>query len=354
MPVLGSSAGATKGPASAPTIGSATEGNTSASVTFTAPSFSKLPITSYTVTASPGGATGTGSSSPITVSGLTNGTAYTFTVVATHANGNSPASSASNSVTPAVPLPLVSGGSLSSDATYFYRVFTSSGVLGVSGGSVTFDTLVVAGGGPGGSNINSFSPTGGGGAGGVLYTASRTYSSNQTVTVGSSGNPQGGAGGDQATNGGNSSLGALTATGGGYGAHGQGSEGPTSGGSGGGSRTATVAAGTGGQGNAGGQGVWGASGGGGGGAGGVGGNGGGSIGGNGGPGTAAYSAWGVGNIAGGGAGSAPSHPQMRMGTTGLYSNGYGGGGDACGAARCGGSGIQGVVAVRYLKTAGRN
>ena len=80
MPILSSSAGSTKGPASAPTIGTATAGNGSASVTFTAPSFSKLPITSYTVTASPGGATGTGASSPITVSGLSNGTAYTFTV----------------------------------------------------------------------------------------------------------------------------------------------------------------------------------------------------------------------------------------------------------------------------------
>jgi hypothetical protein len=101
MPILGSSAGATKGPASAPTIGTATAGNASASVTFSAPSFSKLPITNYTVTASPGGATGTGASSPITVSGLSNGTAYTFTVTATNAAGTSAASSASNSVTPA-------------------------------------------------------------------------------------------------------------------------------------------------------------------------------------------------------------------------------------------------------------
>jgi hypothetical protein len=101
MPILGSSASGTKTVSSAPTSVSATASSTSASVTFTAPSFSKLPITSYTVTASPGGATGTGASSPITVSGLSNGTAYTFTVTATNAAGTSAASSASNSVTPA-------------------------------------------------------------------------------------------------------------------------------------------------------------------------------------------------------------------------------------------------------------
>jgi hypothetical protein len=101
MPILGSSASGTKTVSSAPTSVSATASSTSASVTFTAPSFSKLPITSYTVTASPGGATGTGASSPITVSGLSNGTAYTFTVTATNAAGTSSASSASNSVTPA-------------------------------------------------------------------------------------------------------------------------------------------------------------------------------------------------------------------------------------------------------------
>ena len=85
----------------APTIGTATKGIAQATVTFTAPANNGgLAITGYTVTSSPGGFTATGTSSPLTVTGLSNGTAYTFTVIATNANGNSPASSASNSVTP--------------------------------------------------------------------------------------------------------------------------------------------------------------------------------------------------------------------------------------------------------------
>ena len=85
----------------APTIGTATAGSGTASVTFTAPAnVGGGAITSYTVISSPGSVLGTGASSPITVSGLTNDTAYTFTVVATNAYGSGPASAASNSVTP--------------------------------------------------------------------------------------------------------------------------------------------------------------------------------------------------------------------------------------------------------------
>jgi hypothetical protein len=85
----------------APTIGSATAGRTSASVAFTAPAFNGgSVITSYTVTSSPGGIAATGSSSPITVLGLTSGIVYTFTVKATNAAGSGTASVPSNSVTP--------------------------------------------------------------------------------------------------------------------------------------------------------------------------------------------------------------------------------------------------------------
>lgn len=87
----------------APTIGSASAGNARCVVTFTANGNGGSVITGYTATSSPGSITGTGSSSPITVTGLTNGTGYTFTVTATNTEGTSSASSASNSCTPAAP-----------------------------------------------------------------------------------------------------------------------------------------------------------------------------------------------------------------------------------------------------------
>ncbi len=88
----------------APTIGTAVAGNTQASVPFTAPSNNGgSVITSYTATSTPGSFTGVLSqagSGTIVVTGLINGTPYTFTVHATSAIGNSAESSASNSVTP--------------------------------------------------------------------------------------------------------------------------------------------------------------------------------------------------------------------------------------------------------------
>lgn len=88
----------------APTIGTATAGNAQATVTFTPPvNDGNSTILYYTATSSPGGLNNTGASSPITVIGLTNETAYTFTVTATNAIGTSIASDASNEVTPQVP-----------------------------------------------------------------------------------------------------------------------------------------------------------------------------------------------------------------------------------------------------------
>lgn len=62
------------------------------------------PITGYTVSVAPGGATVDCASSPCVVPGLTNGTTYTFTVIATNAEGDS-APSDPTSITPGLGIP---------------------------------------------------------------------------------------------------------------------------------------------------------------------------------------------------------------------------------------------------------
>jgi len=139
----------------APTIGTATAGNTQATVTFTAPASNggaAIIAGGYTVTANPGGATATGSSSPLTVTGLTNGVAYTFTVTATNAAGTGAASAASNSITPAAPQIITfanpgaqnfgTSPTVSASATSGLAVTFTSSTPGVctttSGGTLTF------------------------------------------------------------------------------------------------------------------------------------------------------------------------------------------------------------------------
>jgi len=92
----------------APVGVTASAGNGQATVSWGAPASSGgSPITGYTVTSSPGGLSSSagGSATSTTVSGLTNGTAYTFTVTATNAIGTGPASAPSNSVTPSAAPP---------------------------------------------------------------------------------------------------------------------------------------------------------------------------------------------------------------------------------------------------------
>ena len=205
----------------APTIGTATLVGSNVSVTFTAPaSDGGAPVTGYTVQAFVGGVysgiSASGSSSPITVTGLTRNTAYTFKVYATNVIGNGPLSSASNSVT--------------------------------TPNTVSIDYLVAAGGGSAG-----FSRAGGGGAGGLVSgTASFTGGAVYTIAVGGGG-PTSIAPG-VATAGTNSSLSGtgistVTANGGGVGGDAQ--SGGGGGGCGGGASSnggGTLSGGTGSQG----------------------------------------------------------------------------------------------------------
>jgi len=85
---------------SSPTTVTAVTGDTTATVSWTQGSSGGAQITSYTVTASPGGASCTTATTSCTITGLNNDTAYTFTVTATNSVGTSSSSGSSASVTP--------------------------------------------------------------------------------------------------------------------------------------------------------------------------------------------------------------------------------------------------------------
>jgi len=90
----------------APTLVGLDPGNTAIKVHFTAPAGTGgSAISTYTATCSAGGAsrTGVGTTSPIDVTGLTNGTAYSCAITATNATGTSPSSTAA-SATPNLPV----------------------------------------------------------------------------------------------------------------------------------------------------------------------------------------------------------------------------------------------------------
>ncbi|TML25961.1 MAG: DUF1929 domain-containing protein [Actinobacteria bacterium] len=129
----------------APTGVNAAPGNGSATVSWTAPASGGSPITSYTVTPYVGGTaqapTLVGGNPPATsvaVAGLTNGTAYTFTVSATNAIGTGPASAASGAVTPTSSPP----PAFVQQASGFVASTTSFAVS-TTGGTTPGDRLVV-------------------------------------------------------------------------------------------------------------------------------------------------------------------------------------------------------------------
>jgi len=350
----------------APTIGTTTLSGGLPVVNWTLGSNGGKNLTSITITPYLNGTTAQTSRTAATTSStsyafttgqLTEDSSYTFKVKVTNANGDSPETSASNSVT--------------------------------VNETTIIETFVLAGGGGGGSNGNT-TGGGGGGAGGYLYNSSTsvTTGASLTVTVGAKGIGVNRTSGNHTSaqsgsKGGNSSITgtgftSITATGGGGGASNQ--SGSTAsdvnGGSGGGGNY-TVAAGTGtsGQGNNGGQAfsyLSGANelafaGGGGGGSGAVGGNATNTVGGSGGAGTAnSITGTSVTYAGGGGAGARNTYTAGTGGSggggngaigtsngsnaTGYGSGGGGGGGQNDTPGAKGGDGSDGLVVIAYVDT----
>jgi hypothetical protein len=138
-----------------------TQGETSALISFEIPANNGgAPITGYTVTSNPGGLTGTGNASGITVSGLSYNTTYTFTVVANN-GANSAASAASNSITvlpnaPSAPLSVSATSTASGQATVTFDIPTSDG-----GGAITnYVVTSIPAGGTGSGSTSSITVTG--------------------------------------------------------------------------------------------------------------------------------------------------------------------------------------------------
>jgi DNA-binding beta-propeller fold protein YncE len=126
-----------------PTGVTSSPGNGIATITFSAPaSNGGATITSYTATASPGGATGTctgPNACTITVSGLNNGTTYTFSVTATNSIGTGSAATSSSAVTSSTPAPAPPSflGTGTNGATVAIKIVVTppSATTGASGGT---------------------------------------------------------------------------------------------------------------------------------------------------------------------------------------------------------------------------
>ena len=142
----------------APTGVSASGGNASANVSWTAPANNGSPITQYSVTPfigttaqTPTVVAGAPPATSATVTGLTNGSTYTFKVSATNGVGTGAASAASNAVTPSVPPtpPTVSAVGPNSGAT------TGGAAVTLTGTNLAGATAVSFGGTPASFSVNS-------------------------------------------------------------------------------------------------------------------------------------------------------------------------------------------------------
>lgn len=159
--------------------------------------------------------TGLSLSSSGLISGTNSAVAGTYTFTVTASDSFNTAVSRSFSMISSGPT--VAGGTLSSDSTYYYRAFISSGNLVISGANLNLDILTIAGGGGGARPY-----AGAGGSGGAtIYTSKNTNAGTHTITVGAGGN--GGTGNGSyvgGSNGTNSQFASLVSgIGGGSGAH---------------------------------------------------------------------------------------------------------------------------------------
>jgi hypothetical protein len=127
----------------APTDVSGSGGDQQVSVSFTSPSdVGGSPITAYRVQDSTGAHGATGSSSPVTVTGLTNGTSYTFNVWAINAFGWSVESEASGSISPVNPIGFVSLGFTSAWSNSIDRIAISTTGNATDFGDLTYTTYL--------------------------------------------------------------------------------------------------------------------------------------------------------------------------------------------------------------------
>lgn len=151
-----------------PTIGSANLGATvsSISVAFTPASSGGVAV-DFEALSTPSGITANGSASPITVTGLTQGTSYTFQVRARNQVGNSAYSSASNSKAPG--------------AAAGQQAYTTPGTYSwVAPTGVTSVSVVAVG---GGGIIQSGGTDFAGGGGALAYKNNITVTPGQSYTV---------------------------------------------------------------------------------------------------------------------------------------------------------------------------
>ena len=136
--------------ASAPTITSLTPGNAQITVNFTSGANGGASISNYKYSLNSGAYTSAGvSTSPFTISGLTNGTSYSITIRAVTAAGDG---NVSNSLSASPSTVVVAGGS---DITRVYGTGSSSTAFTASGGTSPYTFSLT--GGSSGISVNSSS-----------------------------------------------------------------------------------------------------------------------------------------------------------------------------------------------------